>query len=125
MIEIEWMRMFEEERDDIRQEAKEKIAKVQRENAKNFNKKRKTALKYTNGDIGTIKQTQLNPGLKISNKFLGPYCRPKVMTGIQKIGITKIGEYERTQETFASADHMNLWLCSDDVDELESDEEHS
>lgn len=55
MIETEWMRMFEEERDDIRQEAKEKIAEIQRENSKTFNKKRKVALRYTNGDIVAIK----------------------------------------------------------------------
>lgn len=32
IIEKEWAQMFEEERDDIRQKAKEKIAEVQKEN---------------------------------------------------------------------------------------------
>jgi len=39
MLENEWTRMFEEDRDDVRREAREKIAKVQKENVKNFNKK--------------------------------------------------------------------------------------
>jgi len=51
MIENKWMQMFEEERDDIRQEARPKIAEVQKENLKSFNKKRKKAQKYVNGDI--------------------------------------------------------------------------
>jgi len=43
MIENECIRMFEEERDSVRQEAKEKISEIQRENARSFNKKRKKA----------------------------------------------------------------------------------
>ncbi|EFN70400.1 hypothetical protein EAG_03342, partial [Camponotus floridanus] len=60
-------------------EAREKIAKVQGENVKNFNKRRKTALKYTDGDLVAIKRTQFGPGLKFRSKFLGPYRVVKVM----------------------------------------------
>jgi len=73
MIENEWARMFEEERDSVRQEAKEKISEIQRENARSFNKRRKKALIHKEGDLIAIKRIQLGPGLKFRDKFLGPY----------------------------------------------------
>ncbi|KYN27495.1 hypothetical protein ALC57_03115, partial [Trachymyrmex cornetzi] len=121
MIENEWMQMFEEERDDIRQRTREKIAEVQKENLKSFNKKRKEAQKYVNGDIVAIKRTQFGPGLKFRNKFLGPYRVVRVMRN-DRYTVEKIGEHEGPQETSTSADHMKPWLYAD-IDELESEEE--
>lgn len=121
MIENEWIQMFEEERDDIRQEAKEKIAEIQKENLKSCNRKRKKARKYVDGDIVAIKRTQFGPGLKFRNKFLGPYRVARVMRNDRYI-VKKIGEHEGPQETSTSADHIKPWLCAD-VDGLESEEE--
>lgn len=121
MIENEWIQMFEEERDDIRQEAKEKIAEIQKENLKSYNRKRKKARKYVDGDIVAIKRTQFGPGLKFRNKFLGPYRVARVMRNDRYI-VKKIGEHEGPQETSTSADHIKPWLCAD-VDGLESEEE--
>lgn len=121
MIENEWMRMFEEERDDIRQAAREKIVEVQKENLEGFNKKRKKAHKYVNGDIVAIKRTQFGSGLKFRNKFLGPYRVIRVMRN-DRYTVEKVGEHEGPQETSTSADHMKSWLSAD-VNELESEEE--
>lgn len=43
LIEYEWIRMFEEDRNELREEAREKITKIQQENRKNYNKRRKEA----------------------------------------------------------------------------------
>lgn len=120
LIESEWARMFEDERDDIREKAREKIAEIQQENLKSFNKKRTTALKYKDGDLVAIKRTQFGPGLKFRNKYLGPYCITKVMRN-DRYAVTKIGEHEGPQETSTSADFMKPWLNFDDVDEIESE----
>lgn len=122
MIESEWERMFEEERDDVRQVAKEKIAEIQRENLKTFNKKRKAALKYSIGDLVAIKRTQLGPGLKFRNKFLGPYRITRVMRN-DRYAVVKIGECEGPQETYTSVDYMKPWLYCGDTDESESESE--
>lgn len=61
IIEEEWLKMFEEQRDEIRRDVKEKIGKVQEENLLNYNKKRKEATSYKEDDLITIKRTQLSP----------------------------------------------------------------
>ncbi|XP_043498670.1 uncharacterized protein LOC122521973 [Polistes fuscatus] len=72
MIESELISMFEDERNELRERAKESISKVQRENRKTFNKKRVEARVYRDGDLVAIKRMQQGPGLKLANKFLGP-----------------------------------------------------
>lgn len=122
LIEKEWAQMFEEKRDDIRQEAKRKISEIQKENLKGFNKKRKTALEYTEGDLVAIKRTQFGLGLKFSNKFLGPYRITKIMRN-HRYTVAKVGEHEGPQETSTSADYMKPWLCFDNEDEMDSEDE--
>lgn len=43
MIEEEWIALFQENRDEMRQHAKNQISRVQTENRKSYNKKRKKA----------------------------------------------------------------------------------
>ena len=47
--------------------------KVQQENRRNYNKNRKEAPYYREGDLVAIKRTQVGPGLKLAPKYLGPY----------------------------------------------------
>lgn len=61
MLENEWTRIFEEDRENVRREARKKSSKY-----KNFNKKRKVTLKY--GDLVAIKRTQFDP-LKFRSNF--------------------------------------------------------
>lgn len=57
IIENELARMFDDDRDSIRQDAKEKIREIQQENLKTYNKRRKKALVYKDGDLVAIKRT--------------------------------------------------------------------
>jgi len=82
LLEKEWISEFQESRDEIRDRAKENIGKIQEENRHGFNRKRKKALTYRDGDLVAIKRTQQGPGWKLANKYLGPYKIVKVlMTG--------------------------------------------
>jgi len=57
MIEQEFQSQFEEEHDQIRTRVKEQILKVQSENRKTYNLRRKMASKYKLRDIVAIKRT--------------------------------------------------------------------
>lgn len=62
LIERETVSIFEEDRDEIRTHAKENIRRVQEENRRGFDKRRKPATAYNIGDLVAIKRTQAKPG---------------------------------------------------------------
>ncbi|GFW04112.1 putative transposable element [Trichonephila clavipes] len=64
---------FQEQRDALRQDAKKQIYKVQDENRGTYNLRRRQAHKYQLHDLVAIKRTQFGPGLKLKQKYLGPY----------------------------------------------------
>jgi len=80
------------------------------------------ALRYTHGDLVAIKRTQFGPGLKLRNKFLGPYRITKIMRN-DRYTVEKVGEHEGPQVTSTSADYMKPWLCFDDETETGSENE--
>jgi len=55
IVEREFQSQFEEERNQMRTKAKEQILKIQSENCKTYNLKRKTAIKCKVGDLVAIK----------------------------------------------------------------------
>lgn len=57
----------------MRKNAKEQIFKIQSENRKSYNLRRRPPNKYKIGDLVAIKRTQYGPGLKLKRKYLGPY----------------------------------------------------
>ncbi|GFU23856.1 transposon Ty3-I Gag-Pol polyprotein [Trichonephila clavipes] len=69
---------FQEQRDALRQDAKKQIYKVQEENRRTYNLRRIQAHKYQLHDLVAIKRTQFGPGLKLKQKYLGPYKVTKV-----------------------------------------------
>ncbi|GFW62313.1 transposon Ty3-I Gag-Pol polyprotein [Trichonephila clavipes] len=69
---------FQEQRDALRQDAKKQIYKVQDENRRTYNLRRRQAHKYQLHDLVAIKRTQFGPGLKLKQKYLGPYKVTKV-----------------------------------------------
>ncbi|EFN63233.1 hypothetical protein EAG_07294, partial [Camponotus floridanus] len=79
LIESEILDAVQDERDELRLRAKENILKIQQENRKNFNKKRKEPKKYNEDDSRTIKCTQSGPGMKFSSRYLGLYTVVKVL----------------------------------------------
>lgn len=121
LIELEWVSTFQENRDELREHAKENIRKVQSENAKSFNKKRQEAIRYREDDLVAIKRTQAGPGLKFASKFLGPYRVIKVLRKDRYV-VEKVGNHEGVQQTSTSADHMKLWITDSDESSSEYDD---
>ena len=58
---------------NLRKDAKTQTYKVQNENRHAYNLRQKHAQKYQLNDLVAIKRTQFGPGLKLKQKFLGPY----------------------------------------------------
>jgi len=121
LLEMEWVNNFQNDRNDLREQARECIAKIQRENRLTFKKKRKPATKYRENDLVAIKRTQLGPDLKLANKYLGPYTVTRVLRNDWYL-VQKIGEHERPIKTSTSADYMKPWVefTSDDSEDEES-----
>ena len=119
MIEEEQRQQFSRARDELREAAKQQIDKVEQENRVNYNKKRKSATKYKEGDIVAIKRTQQGPGLKLAIKFLGPYKITKLQSN-DRYKVGKLGDGEGPEQTTTSADNMKPWRGF--ADDLEADE---
>ncbi|XP_017484587.1 PREDICTED: uncharacterized protein LOC108373235, partial [Rhagoletis zephyria] len=89
-INKEILATFTDKRNDLRAQAKTSILKLQSENKKTYNLRRKSATRYNVGDLVTIKRTQFGSNLKLQPKFLGPYQIVKVKHNnaydVQKMG---------------------------------------
>lgn len=119
LIEKELINIFQEDRDKLRNQAKENIRQIQQENRRGFNRRRKPASSYTVGDLVAIKRTQAGPGLKFVPKYLDPYRIKKVLRNDRYI-VEKIGEHEGPHETSTAAEYIKRWI--DDADESTTDE---
>ena len=119
MIENEWISMFNEDRDELRQRAKESILEVQQANKKTYDAKRKAARRYEEDDLVAIRRTQLGPGLKLMPKYLGPYSVIKVLRKDRYL-VQKVGECEGPRQTSTAADCMKPWI--DDLSDNNSSE---
>lgn len=113
IINEEIIESFDQQRVELREEAKSNICKIQEENRRTYNKRRKKADDYKTGDIVAIQRTQFGTGLKFHPKFLGPYKITSMMRN-NRYRVEKIGEHEGPICTSASADHMKLWPARDD-----------
>lgn len=113
LLERELITSFENDREELRDQAKKSIERVQRENKKNYDAKRKEAFPYREGDLVAIRRTQHGPGLKFAHKYLGPYEIIKVLHNDRYV-VRKIGEREGPIQTSSSADPMKPWIVDDD-----------
>lgn len=120
IIEKELIAIFEENRDEIRSQAKECIRRIQQENRHGFDKRRRPATIYNIGDLVAIKRTQAKPGLKFAAKYLGPYRITRVLRN-DRYMVEKVGEHEGPYETSTSAEYIKRWV--DENDEVTTDEE--
>ena len=73
ILEEQFIEIFQQERLELRDEAVYNIMKIQQENKKAADRKRKVATSYKDGDLVAILRTQRGPGLKIHPEFFGPY----------------------------------------------------
>lgn len=114
LIREEIYAIFDEERDAIRDDAKQQIQRIQEENRKTFNRKRKKAVTYKVGDLVAIKRTQFGTG-ELAPEFLGPYEIIKVGP-LNRYTVRKTTNAEGPKQTMSSADYMKPWSeeCEED-----------
>ncbi|GFS96079.1 uncharacterized protein TNCV_3309021 [Trichonephila clavipes] len=89
----------------IRNDAKKNIETLQSENRKTYNRRRKQASLYKEGDLVAIQRTQFAAELKPRPKFLGPYKVTKVNSK-DRYEVEKVGQHEGPKSTATSADLM-------------------
>lgn len=122
LLEREWVTLFQKNRDELQVHARENIAKIQQENCRVYNKKRKKARLYREGDLVAIRRTQQAPGLKLASKFLGPYKITRALRNNRYL-VHKMGEHEGPRQTSTAADYMKLWLDEDIHSKSDEDRE--
>ncbi|GFX53777.1 retrovirus-related Pol polyprotein from transposon 17.6 [Trichonephila clavipes] len=94
-----------EQREFLRYDAKQNIETLQSENRKTYNRRRKKASLYKEGDLVAIQRTQFGAGLKLRPKFLGPYKVTKVNSK-DRYEVEKVGQHDGPNSTTTSADLM-------------------
>ncbi|GFW20794.1 transposon Ty3-I Gag-Pol polyprotein [Trichonephila clavipes] len=99
---------FQEQRGALRQDAKKQIYKVQDENRRTYNVRRRQAYKYQLHDLVAIKCTQFGPGLKLKQKYLGPH-KVKKVKHIEKCDVEKCDFVDGPSKTSTCAEFMKLW----------------
>lgn len=99
---------FENDREKMRGLAKEQIVKVQNENRKGYNLRRRDPIKYSTGELVAIKRTQLGPGRKLKGKFIGPYRIIKTKLN-DTYDVEKVGTHEGPASTSTCAEYLKPW----------------
>jgi len=94
----------------IRSDAFKAIAKLQNENEKSFNAKRKAPIIYKEGDYVVVRNIDTTPGInkKLIPKFKGPYVIQKVLD-FDRYVITDPDGHQLTRISYTSivsADQM-------------------
>lgn len=113
ILEEELRADFENERDEIRKVAKETIERVQEQNRKYYNKNRKDAIVYKEGDWCAIKRTQFATGAKLQPDYIGPYVVIKVRAN-DRYDVERVGNGLGPRLTSTAADLMKPWPKKDD-----------
>lgn len=113
----------QDERNQIRQEARKQILRAQETYKSNYDKKRKGEHGYQLSDLVAIKVTQFITVKNLACKYIGPYEDVKVK-GHGRYGVKKVGDFRGPHQTASSADNMKLWRYIEH-NEDEYDEESS
>ncbi|GFV45015.1 transposon Tf2-9 polyprotein [Trichonephila clavipes] len=100
----EMVEELQEQRNQLRQDAKRNIQKIQAENKRSYDRKPKKAPRYQTGDLVAIQ----NIRFKIGPKFLEPYkvieVRPR-----DRYNLERVGNHEGPKLTSSSADLMKFY----------------
>ncbi|GFY21807.1 transposon Ty3-I Gag-Pol polyprotein [Trichonephila clavipes] len=99
---------FNENRKLLRKAAKTQILKVQNENKKSYNLRRKSPYLYSVKDLVAIKKTQPGPGQKHYNKFIGPYKITQVKPN-DTYNAEKCGNFDGPTKTSTCAEYLKPW----------------
>lgn len=116
LIQQEAIEIFNSERSDLRNVAKENLLKIQEENPRSYDKKCKLATKYVEGDLVAIKRTQFDPGSKLKAKYLGPYRVSKVKRN-DRYEVIRVGDDEGPRITSTAVDSMKPYVVNSSEDE--------
>lgn len=119
IIKRELVANFIETREELHNDAKQQMKKVQNVNIQSFNKERKVARKYNIGEMGAIEKTKFETGAKLLPKFIGPYIIKSII-GIDRFAVEKLGNHIGPKTTTCSADHMKPWSTDAVPDEFET-----
>lgn len=111
-IEHNFIEQFEDEREGERAKARAQIMKVQAENRRNFNNKRKQAQEYGVNDLVAIKRTQFVNGNKLAEHFFGPYRVTKAKPN-ERYDVKKEGFHSGPNITSTSAEYMKKWSTAE------------
>ena len=140
VLDEELISTFQEERAELRDKAILNLAKLQQENKKTANRRRKKATSYEDGDLVATNSFILystyaeRTRLKLHPEFFGPYKIISVLRNDRYL-VEKIGEHDGPHRTSTSADHMKKWPSKrtpdidfdsdfgDDNDEISSNED--
>ena len=108
ILEEESLAELVNDREEIRASARCNIAKIQKENIKTFNSKRKAEEEYELNELVAIKRTQYGTGLRLRGKFLGPY---KILSKLPhgRYEVQKVGDHEGPARTTTVAEFMKKW----------------
>lgn len=124
IIEAEYQKNFTDDREDLRKTAKQQILRVQEENKKNFNKRRKPARIYEVDDWVAIKRIQFTNLAKLKSKFLGPY-RVVAVKSHDRYDVERVGAGDGPKKTSTAADYMKPWAWFVHGDEAGLSVDHS
>lgn len=119
LLEREWIEEFNENREEIRCRGKAQILKVQEENRKRYNLRRRKPRLYTEGDLVAIKRTQFGSGLKVHKKFLGPYEIVKVKPN-ERYDVVRVGIHDGPMRTSTCNEYMKPWIDNESESETDS-----
>ncbi|GBL89292.1 hypothetical protein AVEN_225831-1 [Araneus ventricosus] len=108
MVEAEFQANFEAQREELRKHAKQQIFKIQEENRKKYNLRRREPKPYKVGDLVAIKRTQFGPNLKLNPKYFGPYSITRAKGG-NTYDVIKEGNHEGPNFTTTCAEHLKPW----------------
>ncbi|GFY71255.1 integrase catalytic domain-containing protein [Trichonephila inaurata madagascariensis] len=99
---------FNENRELLRKAAKAQIIKVQNENKKSYNLRRKSPSLYSVMDLVAIKRTQHELGQKLCNKFIGPYKITQVKLN-DTYNVEKCGNFDGPTKTSTCEEYLKPW----------------
>lgn len=112
-IEKNFIKQFEDERENERAKARAHILKVQAENNKTFNNKRKAAVEYKVNDLVAIKRTQFVNGNKLAEHYFGPYRVTKAKSN-ERYDVKKEEFHSGPNITSTSAEFMKKWSTNEE-----------
>lgn len=107
-LEKEFLLHFEQNRNQLQAQAKKQILKVQDENRKTYNLRRREPKNYKINDLVAIKRVQMGPGKKLCAKFLGPYKIEKIKPN-NSYDVKREVPGEGPMKTSTCAEYMKPW----------------